>query len=63
MNKQKSLKSFKSAYESYHAEYPTTLEDFTQMLVDDIRKRLALHQFGFDKLHPTTYSEQLALVG
>ena len=55
VNKQKSLKSFKSAYESYHAEYPTTLEDFTQMLVDDIRKRLALHQFGFDKLHPTTY--------
>ena len=55
VNKQKSLKSFKSAYESYHTEYPTTLEDFTQMLVDDIRKRLALHQFGFDKLHPTTY--------
>ena len=55
VNKQKSLKSFKSAYESYHAEYPTTLEDFTQMLIDDVRKRLALHQFGFDKLHPTTY--------
>lgn len=55
VNKQKALKSFKSAYESYHAEYPTTLEDFTQMLVDDIRKRLALHQYGFDKLHPTTY--------
>ncbi|WP_311419198.1 helix-turn-helix domain-containing protein [Haemophilus parahaemolyticus] len=55
VNKQKSLKSFKSAYESYHTEYPTTLEDFTQMLIDDVRKRLALHQFGFDKLHPTTY--------
>ena len=55
VNKQKSLKSFKSAYESHQAKYPTTLEDFTQMLVDDIRKRLALHQFGFDKLHPTTY--------
>lgn len=55
VNKQKSLKSFKSAYESYHAEYPTTLEDFTQMLIDDVRKRLVLHQFGFDKLHPTTY--------
>ena len=55
VNKQKSLKSFKSAYESHQAKYPTTLGDFTQMLVDDIRKRLALHQFGFDKLHPTTY--------
>lgn len=55
VNKQKSLKSFKSAYESYHAEYPTTLAEFTRMLIDDIRKRLALHQYGFDKLHPTTY--------
>ena len=55
VNKQKSLKSFKSAYESYHTEYPTTLAEFTRMLIDDIRKRLALHQYGFDKLHPTTY--------
>lgn len=55
VNKQKSLKSFKSAYESYHTEYPPTLAEFTRMLIDDIRKRLALHQYGFDKLHPTTY--------
>ncbi|MGG5572431.1 hypothetical protein [Vibrio diazotrophicus] len=28
---------------------------FAQMLFDDIRKRLAFNQFGFDKLHPETY--------
>ncbi|VEJ15728.1 hypothetical protein [Pasteurella multocida] len=25
------------------------------MLVRDVQKRLSLGQFGFDKLHPTTY--------
>ncbi|MBN6067449.1 hypothetical protein HYE54_12380 [Aggregatibacter actinomycetemcomitans] len=55
IGKPQALKSFKSAYESYNAEYPTSLDDFTQMLVDDVIKRNGLVQFGFDKLHPATY--------
>lgn len=55
VGKPQALKSFKSAYESYNADYPISLEDFTQMLVDDVTKRKSLGQFGFDKLHPTTY--------
>ena len=29
--------------------------EFTEKLVNDIKKRIALQQFGFDALHPTTY--------
>src|SRR3990167_5037614 len=29
--------------------------EFTCKLVTDIKKRIALNQFGFDSLHPTTY--------
>ncbi|MDA5609443.1 hypothetical protein NM950_13430, partial [Pasteurella multocida subsp. multocida] len=32
-----------------------TAKQFAQMLADDVQKRLSLGQFGFDKLHPTTY--------
>jgi len=28
---------------------------FTEMLVDDIQKRLEINQFGFSSLHPTSY--------
>ncbi|OOF85105.1 hypothetical protein [Rodentibacter ratti] len=55
VGKEQALKKFKSVYESYNAEYPTSLEDFTQMLIDDVAKRLRLKQFGFDNLHPSTY--------
>ena len=55
VGKPQALKSFKSSYESYNAKYPLSLDDFTQMLVDDVVKRNQLCQFGFDKLHPATY--------
>ena len=55
VGKSQALKSFKSSYESYNAKYPLSLDDFTQMLVDDVVKRNQLCQFGFDKLHPSTY--------
>ena len=55
VGKPQALKKFKSAYESYNAEYPISLEDFAQMLVDDIRERIRLRQFGFENLHPATY--------
>lgn len=55
IGKPQALKKFKSAYEAYNAEYPISLEAFTQMLVDDVAKRLRLKQFGFDNLHPSTY--------
>lgn len=29
--------------------------DFAQMLNNDVKKRLGLNQFGFNKLHPTSY--------
>ncbi|OOF39871.1 hypothetical protein BKK49_07020 [Rodentibacter rarus] len=55
VGKEKALKKFKSAYKGYNADYPISIEDFTQMLIDDIAKRLRLRQFGFDNLHPSTY--------
>lgn len=55
VGKPQALKSFKSSYDSYNAKYPLSLDDFTQMLVDDVVKRNQLCQFGFDKLHPATY--------
>lgn len=30
-------------------------ESFTNMLINDIRKRLASNQLGFAEMHPTTY--------
>jgi len=30
-------------------------ESFTNMLIDDIHRRLDSNQLGFDKMHPTTY--------
>lgn len=51
INRAKALKSFKTAFE----RSGKSLREFTDLLKADIRKRLALEQFGFDKLHPTTY--------
>ena len=54
-NKSIALKKFKAAYAHANAENSIELEDFTAMLVADVRKRIGLQQFGFDKLHPATY--------
>ncbi|ODN39110.1 hypothetical protein [Pasteurella multocida] len=55
VNKSGALKSFKSAYKKYSQKTKCTAQQFAQMLADDVHKRLSLCQFGFDKLHPTTY--------
>ncbi|MGC7561274.1 replication protein [Pasteurella sp. PK-2025] len=55
VNKSGALKSFKSAYKKFSQETQCTIQQFTEMLVCDVQKRLSLGQFGFDKLHPTTY--------
>ncbi|WP_241951489.1 replication protein [Pasteurella multocida] len=55
VNKAGALKSFKSAYKKYSQKAKCTAKQFAQMLADDVQKRLSLGQFGFDKLHPTTY--------
>ncbi|MFK3558310.1 replication protein [Pasteurella multocida] len=55
VNKAGALKSFKSAYKKYSKNAECTVQQFAQMLADDVQRRLAVGQFGFDKLHPTTY--------
>lgn len=56
VNKSGALKSFKSAYKKYSQKtQKSTPQEFAEMLVRDVQKRLSLGQFGFDKLHPTTY--------
>ncbi|MGY6089756.1 hypothetical protein [Avibacterium paragallinarum] len=51
VNRAKALKSFSTAFKSSGK----SIREFTDMLVLDIRRRFSLGQFGFDKLHPTTY--------
>ncbi|HII3752266.1 TPA: helix-turn-helix domain-containing protein [Pasteurella multocida] len=55
VNKSGALKSFKSAYKKFSQKTKCTIQQFAEMLADDVQKRLSLGQFGFDKLHPTTY--------
>ncbi|UBU74811.1 helix-turn-helix domain-containing protein [Pasteurella multocida] len=56
VNKSGALKSFKSAYKKYSQKTQKSApQEFAEMLVCDVQKRLSLGQFGFDKLHPTTY--------
>ncbi|SUU97091.1 replication protein [Avibacterium paragallinarum] len=51
VNRAKALKSFGTAFKSSGK----SIREFTDMLVLDIRRRFSLGQFGFEKLHPTTY--------
>ncbi|MFV0576024.1 MAG: replication protein [Vibrio sp.] len=50
-NKKGSMKSFKTALKNQDL----SAEEFSKMLVDDVTMRVARNQFGFDKLHATTY--------
>lgn len=50
-NKQGALKSFKAAFK----KQTLSENEFTDMLVNDVTERIARNQFGFDKLHATTY--------
>ncbi|GAM63641.1 hypothetical protein JCM19232_2621 [Vibrio ishigakensis] len=45
------MKSFKVALN----KQTDPIEEFTEMLVSDASRRIDLKQFGFDKLHATTY--------
>lgn len=53
INKAKALKCFKAAFERQTQD--ARPEDFAKRLAHDVKTRLRLRQFGFDKLHPTTY--------
>uniref|UniRef100_UPI003F588D08 hypothetical protein n=1 Tax=Vibrio cholerae TaxID=666 RepID=UPI003F588D08 len=50
-NKHGALKSFKAALKKQNL----TVSEFTDMLVSDVSERIKRKQFGFDKLHATTY--------
>lgn len=50
-NKHGALKSFKAALKNQNL----TASEFTEMLVSDVSERIKRKQFGFDKLHATTY--------
>lgn len=51
VNKQGALKSFKAAIK----KQSLSPQEFSSMLIRDVSERLARNQFGFDKLHATTY--------
>lgn len=56
INKSKALKSFETAFKKWKQSEPSKkLSDFSIMIANDIKKRLEINQFGFEKLHPTTY--------
>ncbi|EGQ8533120.1 hypothetical protein GOZ68_07510 [Vibrio parahaemolyticus] len=50
-NKQGALKSFKAAFK----KQTLSENEFTDMLINDVTERIARNQFGFDRLHATTY--------
>lgn len=50
IGKKASLTAFKAA-----AKKHGDIEQFTSMLINDVRQRVASNQFGFDKLHPERY--------
>jgi phage replication O-like protein O len=52
--KQKAITAFRTKYQEWRKESGGTPDQFAQMLCDDIASRKG-KQFGFDKLHPTSY--------
>lgn len=50
-NKQGALKSFNAAIK----KQTLTPSEFTEMLISDVAERIKRNQFGFDRLHATTY--------
>ncbi|MEY1274322.1 replication protein [Proteus mirabilis] len=55
VGKDKSKSAFKSKFKEWRKETGGTVEEFAKLLADDIQYRLRSQQFGFDKMHPTTY--------
>ncbi|VEJ54599.1 replication protein [Pragia fontium] len=52
--KTKAKSAFKTQFKEYRKETSATPEQFASVLAQDIKSRLG-KQFGFEKLHPTTY--------
>lgn len=52
--KQKAISAFRAKFQEWRKESGGSPQDFAQMLSDDIASRKG-KQFGFDKLHPTSY--------
>lgn len=50
-NKQGALTKFKAAFK----KQTLSENEFTDMLISDVTERIARNQFGFDRLHATTY--------
>ncbi|EPL5632454.1 TPA: replication protein [Proteus mirabilis] len=55
VGKDKSKSAFKSKFKEWRKETGGTIDEFAKLLADDIQYRLRSQQFGFDKMHPTTY--------
>ncbi|MEQ5075994.1 replication protein [Providencia alcalifaciens] len=55
VGKDKSKAAFKSKFKEWWKETGGSIDDFAKFLADDIQCRLRTQQFGFDKMHPTTY--------
>lgn len=55
VGKEKSKTAFKLKFKEWRKETGGSIDDFAKFLADDIQCRLRTQQFGFDKMHPTTY--------
>lgn len=55
VGKDKSKSAFKSKFKEWRKETGGTIDEFANLLAEDIQYRLRIQQFGFDKMHPTTY--------
>lgn len=54
LGKQKAVAAFRSQFQAWRKESGGTPQQFAQMLAEDIASRTG-KQYGFDKLHPTSY--------
>ncbi|MFV9382990.1 replication protein, partial [Citrobacter freundii] len=54
LEKKKSKSAFRTQYQEWRSVNGGTPEQFAMFLAGDIASRIG-KQFGFDKLHPTTY--------
>lgn len=60
IGKDRAFGIFRNAWVKHNqsSETKLTLGEFASMLINDIKQRLQKGQFGFDKLHPSTYLNQ-----
>ena len=55
VGKDKCKTAFKSKFKEWRKKTGGSIDEFAKFLADDIQCRLRTQQFGFDKMHPTTY--------